>query len=205
MKNETIKTITEITPLDGLKLLVKSEGKPVEGLEFMDSAYRRKGWQSHKLEWIIPGSGLPFHCKSHCFDTCAKVTEIDPCQSPEGCPELEPWMAYVGMGPISGSPEHQGSLFFCSKTLQSWTHSTGATNDNLHYCVDVRTAWAQSELNEHCRIRAYVEPKPIDDTARLEWVMQQLKGKSFTFAPGLGCLGKLDRNSIDWAMKGAAS
>jgi len=99
------------------------------------------------------------------FKHCFAVTEIDPCQSPDGCPDLPPWWAYVGK--IKGLDynwcEDVFKVSMCCEAGRG-NEWTGAASTNLpfHYAVDVRTAWAQEHFPEHCRIRAYVAPCAID-------------------------------------------
>ncbi len=121
------------------------------------------------LDGIRPCGSAPYNSmyKGY-FIYCATVTELDPCQPPAGCcPELEPWMAYVGMG-----SEELGIIFEDDESLESnyfadgddWVGRVAGYLFHEHYAIDVRTAWAQEHFSEHCRIRNYQEaPDPFKD------------------------------------------
>lgn len=86
------------------------------------------------------------------------VTEIDPCKAPEGCPELEPWMAYVGKAP---NPNGEVPHFFIA-FHGSWSEGYCGNSRGEDYAIDVRTEWAQEHFAEHCRIRNYQEPDAFE-------------------------------------------
>jgi len=92
MKNEeTIKTYTEITPLEALKLLVGNDGGLVEGLAYRDNC--QEDWRVGQiLAGVMATKSSNFWVKNgheaEGIKHCATVTELDPCLSPEGCPEL---------------------------------------------------------------------------------------------------------------------
>lgn len=159
MKNETIKTYTEITPLEALKMLVENDGEPVEFIWM--SSCPTLGYYRTELSGVDLTSTKPFlngigSNSGHCF-TC---TEIDPCKAPDGCPELEPWMAYVGIMP-NADGGIEGMNFFCAgetRWLRGYCGDSGC-----HYAIDVRTEWAQKHFPEHCRIRNYQEPDPFKE------------------------------------------
>jgi len=94
--------------------------------------------------------------------------ELDPCVAPDGCPELEPWMAYVGKGNnLLGSltPPDVG-VFDCEQNEchTSWRSCKTFHRSYYHYAIDVRTAWAQEHFPEHCHIRNYQEaPDAFED------------------------------------------
>ena len=96
------------------------------------------------------------------FEHCYTVTELDPCQSPDGCLELEPWMAYVGSD-HSIRPTFSSFGSFWLEDADGWIdyRNHGSTFNGAR-AVDVRTAWTQGEYPEHCRIRAYEEPCAMD-------------------------------------------
>ena len=157
---ETIKTYTEITVEEAGEMLRDNGWKPVEGLYLK----REGNWQPRILEGIClrEGSLQPFQSMfNHNFMHCAKVTEIDPCKAPDGCPELEPWMAYVGLlcdQTRTGIPLQYP--FHANEPLSfDWdTVCRGGCNDAWPCCIDVRTEWAQEHFPDHCRIRNYQEP-----------------------------------------------
>lgn len=167
MKNETIKTYTPITVEEAGEML-RDNGwsKPVEGLAFRSSAE----YQWHEAESLsgldMENGGEPFFTKHDCYGYCAKVTELDPCKAPDGCPELEPWMAYVGeladqtrTGMPLPYPFHANEPF-----SDDWdTMCRGGCNDAWPCCIDVRTEWAQEHFPEHCRIRNYKEPDAFEE------------------------------------------
>ncbi len=163
MKNEKIKTYTEITVEQAFKLAAKGEDLCFT----QDEGDGRKFWtEPTELESIHLNRTEPFkpyYCSS--FKYCATVTEIDPCQAPDGCPELEPWMAYVGLGkyiPVSVNGE-----YYVKNSTGVWDFGYCAEysggNARSHYAIDVRTAWAQEHFSEHVRIRNYQEPCPIQE------------------------------------------
>jgi hypothetical protein len=161
MKNEKIRQFTEITPLEALKLLVKNGGHPVANCAFSDDGAK---WNLEVICGVDISEDSPFAATFSRWSHCATVTEIDPCVAPEGCPELEPWMAYVGdvdLGYIQG---YDDQVYRCcvGATHPAWhmAHMMGA---KVYKAIDVRTAWAQEHFPEHCRIRNYQEYDPRMD------------------------------------------
>ncbi len=182
MKNETIKTYQEITPLDGLKLLVENDGKPVDGLAYtLDD---KKTWEE---ECTLEGyDGCYFNFRSAGAEmnmlpeNCAKVTEIDPCNN-YGCPKLEPWMAYVGEGrELTGKPYNAPLLALLNSNSAdpSWhdCFAIGSFEENpsIPYAIDVRTEWAQEHFPEHCRIRNFQEPDAFEEFCEA-WALDSLQ------------------------------
>lgn len=109
--------------------------------------------------------GLPYGL--HNSDTVARVTEIDPCSSPDGCPELSSWQAYVGtepsviIKPVSGMIV--GRYYILWDGDHHWTNSgVDGSNVGHHHCIDVTTDWAKENYPEHCRIRDYKAPDPFE-------------------------------------------
>jgi hypothetical protein len=89
------------------------------------------------------------------------VTELDPCKAPEGCPELEPWMAYVGNRELTEA-ESQAVFYTTTVSGEEWSRHYGPFGE-FDRAVDVRHATAQEHFPEHCRIRNYQEPDPLND------------------------------------------
>jgi hypothetical protein len=154
-----ITTYTEITPLEGLQLLVDNGGKPVKGLAFKDLNIDL--WTFGILAGIrVQSNRLPFITSRSCgFKNCAKVSELDPCNAPEGCAPLEPHMAYVGTKEKI-SRNWRGGVFqfpMVPKAGQcaEWVSAAWIGLPDRHYAIDVRTAWAQEHYPEHCEQRAY--------------------------------------------------
>ena len=155
MKNETIKTYA----------LVASTGEALRLTEAGESLYFQMGPDLDYIE--LRFLAIKFNCLNpyqvfndsyllqlqHCFT----VTELDPCRAPAGCPELAPWLAYVGFG--KDIPESEGQYYMVDSRSQ-WVGGFDAPRS--HYAVDVRTAWTQRNYPDHCRIRAYVAPCAID-------------------------------------------
>jgi hypothetical protein len=160
-----ITTHTQITILDGLKLLVASKNVPIEGYAFK---------RLPDDEWGKPFSlsgvkgSIFYHdgdLGEYVAEYCAKVIEIDPCKSPDGCPELEPWMAYVGYAP-NPTRTIAGTNFFNageSRWLSGYCGDAASP-----YAIDVRKEWSQREFPEHCKQRSYVEPDAFE-----EWLAKQ--------------------------------
>ena len=149
--NETIKTYTEITVEEAAQL--QSEG-------WKDFCLGHVEWGIYNLDAIAHcGCANPFYCdlSNSWYPRCAKVTEIDPCKAPGGCPELEPWMAYVGFG--KQNKRGSGHNFIGLHGVEWHAHKFGG--NEWHYAIDVRTEWAQEHFPEHCRIRNYQEPNPL--------------------------------------------
>ena len=166
MKNETIKTYTEVTVAEAGELLRDNGWKPVKGMALRDCGDR--SWKHCDLTGIVTDEDEEpeFHTQTNYHFKCAKVTELDPCVAPDGCPELEPWMAYVGLlsdqtrtGIQLQYPFHANEPF-----SDDWdTTCRGGCNDAWPCCIDVRAAWSQENFPEHCRIRNYQEPDPLED------------------------------------------
>lgn len=160
MKNETIKTYTLVaSTVEALRLA--EAGHPLT----FSSDKKGRFFHSRKLMAIKVNANYPYEVATHGhFQHCYAVTELDPCKSPDGCPELYPWMAYVGLG--KDILESEGQYYMVDSRSQ-WVGGFNApcTNQSTqsdHYAVDVRTAWTQRNYPEHCRIRAYVAPCAID-------------------------------------------
>lgn len=160
MKSETIKQFTGITVEQAGEML-RDNGwsKPVEDMWF--SSAPAFGYFKGNLTGLDTIGVTPFLCGAAAVTNCYTCTEIDPCQAPDGCPELEPWMAYVGKGDRSKIGENQPSIYW-SYMGNGWDsydgHHDGIFSSNNFYAIDVRTAWAQEHFPEHCRIRNYQEP-----------------------------------------------
>ena len=161
--SETIKTFTEITVEEAGEMLRDNGWKPVEGLTV------NTGGAWHKTEWLdgldlIEGNTHPFIAHYDAWAKCAKVTELDPCKAPDGCPELEPWMAYVGKGDSSLMKKGGFKANYSGHSNGGWSDfNCAGSSAFLHYAIDVRTAWAQEHYPEHCRIRNYQEPDPMEE------------------------------------------
>ena len=157
MKNETIKTYTEITVEQAGEMLRDNGWRAVGGVALK---HGDNEWNHVKLKGISVENGHKKFVGPHekHFSDCATVTELDPCVAPEGCPELEPWMAYVGMECIPSLNHY--TLYL--PELRGLTLNL-ASSTPLHVAVDVRTAWAQEHFPEHCRIRNYQEPDAFEE------------------------------------------
>jgi len=156
MKNETIKTYTPITVEEAGEMLRANNWKPVEGLAHKEAAHSLM-IDSDRLIGIDVESECPFEFKvGHHYARAFKVTELDPCKAPDGCPELDPWMAYVGM---DVERKHR-SYWAAEPNGHGWV--VGFSGDGTMgqcYAIDVRTEWAQEHFPEFCRIRDYQEPE----------------------------------------------
>ena len=162
MKNETIKTYTPITVEQAAQL--QREGET----DFRVSHDASDFNTVLTLDAIShDGCAFPFYSSSResFYEHCAKVTELDPCVAPEGCPELEPWMAYVGLLSDQKRQPADFHRFLANEpsSLDWRTHCRGGCNSKWPCCIDVRTAWAQEHFPEHCRIRNYQEPRTLED------------------------------------------
>jgi hypothetical protein len=166
MKNETIKTFTEITV---------EQAAQFQRAGWKDfSVSNEKGqWGRHGLDAIShDGCSNPFYSETSesFFMYCATVTELDPCQAPDGCPELEPWMAYVGLGSdeLSVIFPPIDCIYDCERheCHVSWASRKVFHRAHYHYAIDVRTAWAQEHFPEFCRIRNYQEPDAFEEFAK---------------------------------------
>jgi len=152
MKNETIETYTKITIEEAAQL--QRDG-------WKNFVLGHIGWGIYNLDAIAHcGCPNPFYSdeSNSWYPQCAKVTELDPCVAPDGCPELEPWMAYIGHGPVLSDLQNKsnGDLYMMDRG--HWTNFDGHGawgNATEHYAIDVRTAWAQENFPIHCRIRNY--------------------------------------------------
>jgi hypothetical protein len=177
MNKKTIKIHTAITRFEAIEL---SE----QGIHL---CFTQNGGDSHQfwtdpmeLESIHPNRTepyKPYHCGP--FRHCAKVTEINPCQSPDGCPELEPWMAYVGDQPLNISSGVTGGVLTSvsvNELEDEWCTGYTGNLSGYFYAIDVRTAWAKEHFPEHCRIRAYQEPSPIAEVDHIGGLMIELYG-----------------------------
>ena len=173
MKNKTIKTYQEITVEEAAQL-------------------QREGWQHFRLgdtEWEIYNLDAISHCgcknpfysgsSNSWHPKCAKFTEIDPCKAPVICPELEPWMAYVGMG-----SEELRNKFYKVKSRScafylfdgEWRASADGGYKDTPYAIDVRTEWAQEHFPDHCRIRNYQEYDP-----RMDLILPSIRTSGMPF------------------------
>ena len=152
MKNETIKTYALVANIVAALRLAEAGEK----LAFRDSK-THGDYEIRTLSAIYTRNNHYPYQAGGSFRHCYAVTELDPCRAPDGCPELEPWMAYVGLG--KDIPESEGQYYMVDSRSQ-WVGGFDAPCS--HYAVDVRTAWTQGEYPEHCRIRAYEEPCAMD-------------------------------------------
>jgi len=178
MNNETIKNYQEITVEEAGEMLRDNGWKPVKGLAFKGD-FDGSRWVERILEYIVPMSGKPFATDVSRAVHCAKVEEIDPCKAPDGCPELEPRMAYVGKGRLHRI--HDGAptpIYQAHGNGKQWLTSAAGTSALAHYAIDVRTEWAQEHFPEHCRIRNYQEPDAFE-----EWFEKYDFGKSISHSP----------------------
>lgn len=154
--SETIKTYQEITVEEAGEMLRENGWKPVKGMALRDDGDRN--WKHCDLTGIVTceDESPEFHTQTNYHFECAKVTEIDPCKAPDGCPELEDWMAYVGTGMNLNPTGSHGRYWMPSggKWISGYANVTG-----VHYAVDARTEWAQEHFPEFCRIRNYQEPE----------------------------------------------
>ena len=175
MKNETIKTFTEINVEQALNLAERGER-----LCFSSNTGTNKQWTAPmELESININRFTRFRPARwhHSFQHCATVTELDPCLSPDGCPELEPWMAYVGLGPMENAGGHHKFIGFCQGEWQDGKYGL----QEWHYAIDVRTSWAKEHFPEHVRIRNYQEPYPFNDLIQeICFERHNTDGRSFT-------------------------
>ena len=127
-------------------------------------------------------------------ETIKTYTEIDPCKAPDGCPELEPWMAYVGVGDWGKTAQGQTELYFCDLLSEcEWRQneplSKGIYFPDSHYAIDVRTEWAQEHFPEHCRIRNYQEPDAFDG-----WIYRHFNKTTFSESSSYVATGESLRN-----------
>ena len=169
MSNTTIKTYTEITPLEALKLLVENDGHPLKGLSFKD--HPKNKWIKRTLNGISLREDVNyrFTASGQGWENCAKVTELDPCVAPDGCAELEPWMAYVGdeAFPLPEIVDQSMKYFACFSINDGWQSDHGPYSDPYR-AIDVRTAWSKEHFPIHCRIRNYQEPDAFEEFVKDE-------------------------------------
>ena len=175
MKNETIKTYTPITDMsEVVKLAESGESIAFQGI--------RRHWKTAQLQSVsVNGRSENVYFTSDGWkEKAATVAELDPCQSPDGCPDLEPWMAYVGIGVKDIQSSNYGELVSYSPNYANfcWINRNDLkTVKHYEHCaVDVRTAWSKEHFPDHCRIRAYVEPCAMEAA----WIVQSMHG-SHTF------------------------
>ena len=106
------------------------------------------------------------------------TTELDPCVAPDGCPELEPWMAYVGPYETDAMMGHlwdsEGALYLAGQLIWVRALAQDGDFDYVHCAIDVRTAWAQEHYPEHCRIRNYQEADPFEKFCEA-WALDQMQ------------------------------
>lgn len=156
----TVSTFTPITPLEAMQKLLDNMGEPIQGLAFKGGHSGTK-WKIRTLEYVAPKQPEPFKTGDCPAVHCAIVTQLDPCKAPEGCPELEPWMAYVGNQPLDLKTETYEDLYRSTNNC-AWLNSSGP-HAIWFRAVDVRTEWAKKYFPEHCRIRNYQEPDPFEE------------------------------------------
>jgi len=166
MKNKTIKTYQEITVEEAGEMLRENRWKPVEGLAHKEAAHPLM-IDSDRLIGIDVESECPFEFKvGHHYARAFKVTEIDPCKAPDGCPELEPWMAYVGMDVIKDNtnPDSNRDCIYASdRKIDEWLQGCSYRCATCYKSIDVRTEWAQEHFPDHCRIRNYQAPDAFEE------------------------------------------
>jgi len=181
--NEKIKIYTEVpSTIEALRLAEAGE----------QLAFRRETTEdpyiAAKLVAIKLTSSYPYETyetkgtitrSRHCYT----FTELDPCRSPEGFPELEPWMAYVGKDLKSEDypniPDQGGNQCFFAPQRHSSVWKPGChIFGGGHLAIDVRTAWSQEHFPEHCRIRNYQAPDAFD----IAWNAEPNKPCSESFA-----------------------
>jgi hypothetical protein len=160
MKNETIKQFTPITVEQAGEMLRDNGWKPVKGLYASSPCFHK---DEVTLMGIACGHNMPFIDDTEgCWEELFTVTDINPCQAPDGCPELEPWMAYVGR--TGDIPEAKNKYFAACPDHHGWSsHFSGTGTMGHYYAIDVRTEWSKREYPEHCRIRNYQEPDPLNE------------------------------------------
>ena len=110
-------------------------------------------------------------------ETIKTYTELDPCKAPDGCPELEPWQAYVGMDnlPICTDVAKAGFPYHIKWSDENhWEHGVDGSHVGHHHAIDVRTEWAQEHFPEHCRIRNYQEPDAFEEFCE-SWALDSLQ------------------------------
>ena len=173
-------------------MLVENDSNPVEGLAYtLDD---KKTWEEGCTLEGYDGSYFKFRSARAAInmrpENCAKVTELDPNKSPHGCPELEPWMAYVGMGalspiiPPSATLENGDNPYFCSHKGYGHFYETDGSFDTCHHFIDVRTEWAQEHFPEHCRIRNFQEPDAFEEFCEA-WALDSLQYASPKWFKGM--------------------
>jgi len=156
MKNETIKTFTKVqNTVEALRLAEAGEEL------FFKLNPTDKTCINSKLVAIRITSPYPYELKSSDrFRCCYTLTEIDPCQAPDGCPELEPYMAYVGLGKDLAD---NGGFYYIINSSGHWVHRFNEATPKGHCAIATQTVWAQKHFPEHCRIRNYQEPDAFED------------------------------------------
>jgi len=179
MKNETIETYTKITIEEAAQL--QRDG-------WKNFVLGHIGWGIYNLDAIAHcGCPNPFYSdeSNSWYPQCAKVTELDPCVAPDGCPELEPWMAYVGTEPLNWIVpvgEWQKGLYGVNWEA-GWQDNHGGCN-KVHRAIDVRTAWAQEHFPEHCRIRNHQEPDVFEEFCEA-WALDSMQYASPKWFKGM--------------------
>ena len=134
---KTEKKYTEITPLDGLEMLVENEGEPVSGMAFRDS--EEDGWtesEGGRLAGVGSG-GYPFIGINYPWKYCAKVETVygygytkegEKIEAPEGF-EIVP----------EGEVCPRGAMYY-SVLLRTWREATAIC---ASYCCELIRAYAQ--------------------------------------------------------------
>ena len=127
-------------------------------------------WTHGNLYYVHPGSAEPFRTKSEKFRQCARITAEDPRKVPEGVPELpEPWLAYVGPGPLNPSQRTHEEVhdlwgLRISDINPKWASDCEGMAKGWHYAIDVRTAFAREHFPEYVQALGY----PIEEAKRWE-------------------------------------
>jgi hypothetical protein len=155
MENETIKIFTKVqNTVEALRLA--EAGKALFFRRDADGSYFTR-----HLKSIECNASLPYEIKvDGYFRYCYTLTEIDPCQSPDGCSELEPYMAYVGLGKDLAD---NGGFYYIINSSGHWVHRFNEATPKGHCAIATQTVWAQKHFPEHCRIRNYQEPDAFED------------------------------------------
>jgi len=172
---KTYTKFKQITIKEALQMLLDNNGDPIPGLRFTDSLKHHSRPITGALSGVgVSTSGYNFmRDNGDMWHYALQAVEICPREVPKDLstlPEDQPWLAYVGRGPL---PNHQ--VLECSSASNrhamfdpvgcEWITDIVGTAE-YHYAIDTSTRYAKDNFPEIVRAMEYDEDPQFEEFMR---------------------------------------
>lgn len=121
-------------------------------------------WQKDWLQQLHVFADYPFETTDdNWWPYAALIIERMPNEVPDGLPPLpEPWLAYVGKGPLHNADSAAKTVIWAYDGNSKWFPCGYGRVESVHYAIDVRSAYARLHYPELVEAMEYKKPLKLE-------------------------------------------